>query len=391
MLVKRIDLFMPYYSQYDVLHHFTIKLYEALIRTGVDCRLLKGEKYNPRPFLNQLFDNPPDCTLSFNGLLPDEEDRFFCDLIKMPHVCCLFDSPTLFFPLIKSPYNIITCVDQNATDFFRSLGHKNTLFMPHAVEKNLAYNPDEKRPYDVMLLGSSLDYQAIGESWKKKYPKVLSGALFKAAEKALAEEVFYVNAVVEAVNEATQSQMKIENLDMISLLDEFEMYVRGKDRVHLLKSLRDVHIAIVGQSKEQWERDLGKGSNFSFLGQVPFDQALQLMGQTKILLNSCAWILAGGHERIYTGMAAGAVVVTQENSYLKETFQDEENILFYRPQTLSSLSQKITSLLSNEPKRTAMMHKGRETVLHHDTWDHRASTLVKQLGPIIENMTALKE
>lgn len=389
-MIRRVDFFLPYYSQYDVLHHFTIKLYEAFLRLGVDCRLLTAEKYNPRPFLTQLFDNPPDCTLSFNGLLPDEEDRFLCDMVQMPHVCCLVDSPTLFFPLVKSQYNIITCVDRNASAFFKSLQHANTLFMPHAVERNL-HNATQEKIYDVALLASCLDYNAIAEEWKKKYPKVLSDGLLEAAERTLAdEEAFYINTFVEAFDNflKSSSQMNIEALDMISILDQYEMYIRGYDRVRLVQSIKDVRIDIFGQSKEMWQRYLGKNNNCTFHEKVPFEEALKVMSQSKILLNSCAWIRAGGHERIYSGMASGAVLVASENSFMKETFRDGENILFYKGETLKNLDHKISQLLNDSAKREEIASKGRNTVLHHHTWDHRAAALLKELSPIIHGLSA---
>src|SRR5262249_10865415 len=96
-MIKHIDLFMPpNISQYGVLHHFTIKMNEALQRSGVRSRILEAQKDNPKPFLSELFNEIPDCTLSFNGLLPDKEGRFFCDLVKIPHVACTIDSPNAF-------------------------------------------------------------------------------------------------------------------------------------------------------------------------------------------------------------------------------------------------------------------------------------------------------
>ncbi len=76
-MIKRIDVFMPPRSQYGVLHHFTRKLSEALGRAGVEASLLEAQYDNPKPFLDKIFSDRPDCTLSFNGLLPDREGRFF--------------------------------------------------------------------------------------------------------------------------------------------------------------------------------------------------------------------------------------------------------------------------------------------------------------------------
>lgn len=385
-MIKRIDLFMPIRSRYGVLYHFTKMLYEALMRTGVQCRILVPDKQNPRPFLAQLFNEPPDCTLSFNGVLPDEEDRFLCDMLKIPHICCLVDSPNQFIPLIKSPYNIITCADRSGCDFFKRLNHEKTLFMPHAVEKNLTYNPETERPYDVVLLGSCVDYKAIEENWIKNYPQPIRDMLFEAAETTLSDqETSYVQALVLATEilKKRVPGIDINSIDFITLLDELETYVIGYDRVRLIRSIQDARIDIFGATKESWERYLGTQSNCIIHDAVPFDQACEVMKQSKIMLNSCIAIKAGGHERIYAGMAQGAALFASENSYMRETFKDNENILFYTTQNINSVNDRINELLGDEKKRAAIAKKGHQTVMNYHTWDHRAVALLKNISPFI--------
>lgn len=386
-MIKRIDLFMPVRSRYGVLPHFTNMLYEALMRAGVHCRILVPDKQNPRPFLAQLFNEPPDCTLAFNGVLPDEEDRFLCDMLKVPHICCLVDSPTQFIPLIKSPYNIITCADRSGCEFFKRLNHEKTLFMPHAVEKTLTYRPDAERPYDVVLLGSCIDYKAIEEQWNRNYPKSILDMLFEAAEITLSDqETSYVQALVIATENLKKRDpgIDINTIDFITLLDDLETYVIGFDRVRLVRSIRDARVDIFGSTKENWERYLGTQSNCIIHEPVPFDQACEVMKQSKIMLNSCIAIKAGGHERIFSGMAQGAALLASENNYMRETFQDNENILFYTTQNLNAVNDKINALLIDEKKRAVIAKKGHDTVMNHHTWDHRAIALLTNIAPFIE-------
>lgn len=385
-MIKRIDLFMPIRSRYGVLFHFTSMLYEALMRAGVHCRILVPDKQNPRPFLAQLFNDPPDCTLSFNGVLPDEDDRFLCDMLKVPHICCLVDSPTQFIPLIKSPYNIITCTDRSGCDFFRRLHHEKTLFMPHAVEKTLTYQPDAERPYDVVLLGSCVDYKAIEESWKENYPKHILNALYEAAEITLSDqETSYVQALVLATENLKKKhpEIDINTIDFITILDELETYVIGYDRVRLVQSIQDARIDIFGNSKSNWERYLGSQSNCIIHEAIPFDQACEVMKKSKIMLNSCIAIKAGGHERIYAGMALGAALLASENNYMRETYRDNENILFYTSQNLAAVNDKVNALLADEKKRAALAKSGHDTVMAHHTWDHRAVELLKNITPFM--------
>lgn len=390
-MIKHIDLFMPVQSQYGVLHHFTIKFSEALIRAGVNCRILTAERENPRPFLAQLFNDPPDCTLSFNGVLPDDENRFLCDMLKIPHVCCLVDSPLNFLPLVKSPYNIITCVDRSGCDFFKKMHFKNTLFMPHAVEKSLTYYPNAKRPYDVLMPGSCIDYEAVAKTWQSKYPKALTEALYAAAEITLSDqETSYVDALAQTIEQFSKAHksIDIQAFDFISILDELETYVVGYDRVRLIKSIRDARIDIFGNSKSQWEHYLGKQKNCVIHEAVPFEEVIGLMRQAKIVLNSFIAIKAGAHERILTGMALGAAVFASENNFMKETFRDDDNVLFYTSKKLEAINDRVNTLLQDEDKRSGIAQRGHDTVIHHHTWDQRADMLLKALPALLNEITA---
>lgn len=392
-MIRRIDLFMPPLSQYGVLHHFTKKFYEALMRAGVNCRLMEAERKNPRPFLLQLFNDPPDCTLSFNGLLPDDEGRFFCDMIKIPHVACLVDSPNHFFPLIRSPYNIITCVDRFSCDFFKGMKYDNVLFMPHAVEKNIVYHPDEDRPYDVLFLGSYIDFEQIAAEWKKKYPESLCKAMQEAAEITLSDQTTpYVQALVQSLQKLSDKDAdpRLQNLDFVELLDELEMYIRGIERVRLIKAIKHARIDVfgTGHSKTVWDRHLGKGHHLVVHEAVPFDQAMELMKHAKIVLNSCAWIKDGAHERTFAGLACGAAVLTGENPFMRSSFTDGESILFYRGDAMNEIDNTISSILKDEPKRRAIAKKGRDIVMQSHTWDNRASLLLKELDPLLKKVKA---
>lgn len=391
-MVKRIDVFMPPKGQYGVLHHFTEKFYEALARNKVECRLLEAERNNPKPFLEKIFNDPPDCTLSFNGLLPDDEGRFFCDMIQIPHVACLVDSPNQYLTLIKSPKTIITCPDRFSCDFFRGLNFHNVLFMPHGVEKELQANKDKKKRYDVVMLASCIDYEAIKKKWKAEFPPALFKALEEAAEITLSDqETSYVQAFVQTLDRQVSKPGGVDprQIDFFTVLDQLENYIRGKDRVELVKGIKDAKIDIFGSGfgNTTWEKYLGKQRNCTLHDAVSFEQALEIMKNTKILLNSCAWIKNGAHERIFAGIACGALVITNENIYMRENFKSDENIVFYHHGKWSEVNEKVNHYLKNDKDREHVIEKGKEEVKLHHTWDKRAQQLIKELKPILKRVS----
>lgn len=389
-MIKRIDLFMPPKSQYEVLHHFTRELGEALGRTGVSIRILEAERDKPKEFLDTLFSDPPECTLSFNGLLPDGEGRFFCDLIHIPHVACLVDSPNHFLDLTKSKNSIITCVDRFACDFFHGLNFHNVLFMPHAVDKNLVSASIEgKRPIDLLMLGSYNDYESIKETWRKQFDDSLYKAVLEAAESALADKTISCpQALAKALDNLVKT-VSYENLNQINfllLLDQLEDYITGKDRVELIRAIKGVQIHIVGVGSERWKKSLGNASNIIYHSPVTYDQAINLMKQSKIVLNSCPKIKNGAHERILAGLACGALVITNDNLFVHENFKAGESILYYPPNHWSEINEQIQLYLNDDKKRLEIVRKGREIVRNGHTWDHRAAVLVNELEPILNKI-----
>lgn len=388
--MKRIDLFMPPRSNYGVLHHFTKILHEAFQRKGVRSRLLEAKKNDPAPFLKAIFDDPPECTLSFNGLLPDDKGNFFCDMINIPHVACLVDSPTSYVPLAHSKKTIITCVDRPSIDFFKGLGASNLLFLPHAVESTLAPEKNGKRDYDVVFLGSCIDYEGLRASWDKKYSASLRKAMDNAVEIALNNgNIPYYRAFVEALNDEVNRQTGIdpEKVDFLAILDDLEMYIRGLDRIELIKAIKDAKVDIFGSGEGGgWQKYLGKQSNVTIHEAVPFEQALEIMKHTKVVLNSSPWIKYGVHERILAALACGALVITNENGYIQDHFNDGESIVLYPSRRWDKANHRVNEYLANDAKRSEVADAGRKVVMNSETWDHRAAQLIKELPPLLKKI-----
>jgi len=389
-MIRRIDLFMPPFSQYGLLHHFTKQMYEALMRHGVEARLLEADYHNPKKFLDAIFASPPECTLSFNGLLPDSEGRFFCDLVKIPHIACLVDSPNRFVELIKSKRTIVTCVDRFSCNFFQGLGLPHVFFMPHAVSPSLCPPKEEgKKEYDAVLLASFIDYEAIRNGWADKYPTAVHWALHEAAEEALRNgERSYVEIFVEAFDRQLQTLGGVDprTINLVAILQDLEDYINGKDRVELVRSLQGIRLDIFSQAKEEeWKKYLGKEfGNVQLHGAIPFDEALEVMKLSRVILNSCPSLRLGGHERVFAGLACGAALLSSDSAYLRETFTAGKDILFYQHGDRNGIANMVESLIKDEGKRFELANRGREVVMEYHTWDERAKMLLQRVPSMLD-------
>src|SRR5437868_14229568 len=122
---RKIDFLLPRTSQYEVLHHFTRKFYEAFVRAGYQCRLLERDEQFTLPLRD-----PPQLSIGFNGAPRNSEGEMFCDLQGIPYLAYLVDPPYHFPYLFTSPNIIMSCDDRTGCQLLQTLGFERNLFLP---------------------------------------------------------------------------------------------------------------------------------------------------------------------------------------------------------------------------------------------------------------------
>lgn len=378
--LKRIDLFMPPRGQYGSLHHFTTSLYRALVKLGAAPRLLESSYEDKEALRKVIMENPPAMTLSFNGLLPDEEERFFSDEMRIPHLAYVVDPPTLFFPLVHSPYTLIASIDHYFASLFQAAGGKRVLFMPHAVETDLLTKPERARKYGVVMLASFLDPLQIEKEWKKQFPEAVVKLMHEAVEATLSDaSTSYIQIFLALLDKNTQIDRS--HINTFEILVELERLVTNQSRLLLLKAL-DFPITLFGRGADElnWPRLLKKKKpEVEALGPISYTEALEVMRESKVVLNSCPAIKKGGHERIFSALYAGALVITDENVFMQDQFR--EGIPFYTYLEASRVNNLVREALQNEGERCMMVRKAQAVVEKNHTWDRRAETIIRFILP----------
>jgi len=391
MILKRIDLFLPSVEKHELLNYFTNNFYDALLRLGVNCRRLESERLNPLPFLKQIFDDAPECTLSFNGLLPDAEGRFFCDMLKMPHVSYLVSSPHHFFSLTNTSLNVIACSDRLYAQIYKSMGHNNTLFLPHGVDPNLHHHEEVSKKYDVLFIDNGVNWQSIQQEWEKKYPENIAKAMAEAADETFKKEgISSVQALASSLQRHA-GEVKLrdkEEFNLSVMLDEVEDYLRSKNTCCIAEALKGCNCHVIGSkgSLRSWQQQFGSNKSFTFEEKENLSSVIIAMRKSKIIINGSPVVKDGTDDYTFMAMVSGAAVMTSNNRYLQEHFKDGEELIYYSQTGLSSLAEKVKMLLADDGARTSLAMKGKNSVLHHHTWDHRAATLIKEIAPIIEQI-----
>lgn len=374
-------------SQYHVLHHFTTKLHEAFLRAG-----FLSEIRREKNFLDIEKDSP-DMTVGFNGAPRDKNTgTLLYDEIHIPHLSLLVDPPFRFFYLTKSSYSMIGCDDRAGCQLLNLVDFKKNFFLPHAVEPELTFDPKEERPFDVVMLATFIDHEERRKNWKTKFPPSIRKVMDDAIEMTFSDPALSFIAALDKAfveDQLLHPQVPFEGVSLIEVFEEIEIYIKGRDRAELIKSVPDSTVHIFGSQIDQldWKRYLGTNHpNIEVHGAVNYPQALEIMKKSKVLLNPSIKNKAGAHERIFAGLACGAVVITNESAYLRETFEDGQGLNFYTSANRNSLNDQVQDFLSNEKKRIREAELGREITMKHHTWDNRVETIMLHVPSYLKSI-----
>lgn len=383
--------FLVNYNLYESKRYFTRKFAEALNRKGVETKVfdVKESALNADT-IESIKRYAPDLTASFNSLLPVSENKYLWDYLKIPHWSILVDPAVYSLQYTKSPYSILSCVDASDLEAIRSNQFSNAFFFPHAVEKELAPG-NEKRIYDVVFLGSCYDYESLRASWRQRNVEGVNKVLDDAIELFFSRpEMSLAQALATAWRESKQNPAGVDFSALFYYLDN---YTRGKDRVELIRSIKDAHVHVFGDlSKDNavgilgWKQYLAKQPNVTLHESVPYWQAMNVLRQSKICLNSMPFFKQGSHERVLAGLACGAVPITTENAYFRQFFKEGQDLHYYDMGNREAVNALVNNLLSDEGKRQTMAAKGRALVMENYTWDQRAEEMFEQVPQIIERI-----
>jgi hypothetical protein len=357
-----------------ILNRFREVLCEGLQKAGAHVSTIDLDAVDLKTLLNTIFRAPPDSTFAFNGIrkLPDGES--LAEKIGVPHACWLVDSAHFWREYSQMPLQLIITPDQTSADLFRKWG-ANAHFLPHGGEV-LPFIKEKEYP---LTFFSSIDDPALTESrWAALYPQAFVSQLKELAEQVLSNpELTY--------QEAMKSLVDLDDPQSDELLQTFDVYLRAKEKISLIQSLKGLPLHIFGrvgvESSKTFREILGEGcESFVFHEPRDFQSSLEVLQRSSIVLNSSPMFKTGAHERIFYGQGAGALMLTNETPWIRQHYEVGKEIVTYQGGKGSETHEKITALLKNPSDLERMALLGREKMARHHTWDKRATQLLQLLS-----------
>lgn len=338
----RILLLQNVGSRYGVLEAMTNDLGKAFARQGVETKVFDRWEEGPSSLLKTIQEFRPHSTFGIN-LFAHKELPF--DLYGVNHICLCVDAlshnTVLTEEKIDPKHTAILFTDAWSSDLSETLGMRSFWF-PHAIAKEFLDEvstkkllPLSKRPYDIVLLGSYLDYEQEMVLWKQLFsPKEINllldiiEELLENAESSIQHTLLAFVQKNPAINDALQKN----SLSVWKFIASVELYMRGLDRKRLIQAFRGASIHIFGNG---WT----SSPNCTVHPPISFSSVFDVCAQAKVVLNSTPMIRRGYHERLFLGLAAGACVVTSKLNVPK--LEDIPSLIQYTTSSLSHLSADI--------------------------------------------------
>lgn len=278
------------------------------------------------------------------------------------------------------------CIDRNHVAYIKRFFHniRYVDFLPHGGtamdERDMPVLPLEMRPVDVLYAGSLSKYRI--EMLIPDFDQFRSFDAGELCNQVLQELVRHPARTTEDVLEQYFAELELpitesalgEYISQFRFLDAYAVSFFREQAVRLLVE-NGIRVAVYG---EGWERtDWSGHPNLVLCGKVSAPEVLPLMHHSKIVLNTMTWFKDGSHDRIFNGMLAGAVVVSDSSGYLQEHFENHREIELFELSDIGELPVIVQDLLDDLSHAQQIADAGRVKALGEHTWENRARVLAE--------------
>jgi len=336
--------------------------------------LLKALNLNPKPAF----------ILSIHGYAHDLQagnGQSLYDLYQIPFLALSLDNVTCYPISIKheSRFTFWGLYDKPDLDYAIKYinPNKNYFFAPNAGFSSSAPPTSfHERDYDIMFCGTIFDPEYYKNNWKQ-----FSNPHLDALCESMLEILLPDNrkSPFEAIEEALRCLGILSFNDVgnnfHALVNVVSSYVRGYRRKALLNELAQAGLKIhcFGHKKQLEKLDNPNLIIHDFLYTREY---LEVLGRSKIVLNTTPNGKYSVTERQLSAMMNGAAVATDTNDYIEQSFTDNTSIIGFSHKDYKSLADKLSYLLASPQKLEEIARNGEEAAKKNHTVRHRAADLI---------------
>lgn len=380
----RIILFEGAYATLDL---FTEEIHKELLKRNYEVLIFDVNDYNKSLMgLAQFVQKKVDMVISYNNLGFNMElvpEKNIWEQLGIPFVNILMDHPFHYKEALdKAPKDsFILCVDRKHVDYIKRFwpSIENVHFMAHGgayVEQGKAL---KERDIDVLYAGGlSVDLVEGLKPDISKYKEFDANELVEYATQRLISnnELLTEDVIEEFLVErgiVLEDEILSQVITDMRIVDSYAVsYFREKVIETLIKN--GIKVTVYGNGWEK--RKCMQNPNFYYGGLVKPDEVLELMKDSKIVLSTMTWFKDGSHDRIFHGMMAGAVCITDHSKYISEVVFDKENGFIFKLNDMEKLVQDVKNILNETYDNEKIAKAGRKCAVENHMFDKRVDFIL---------------
>lgn len=331
---------------------------------------------------------PVTAVISLNNIglhLQFEDGKNIWDQYHIPFYNIMMDHPFHYKTALDTAPDqmVLLCMDKNHVNYVKRFytNIKQVQFFPHAgieIHKEREQKiPVAERKIDVLYAGGLSRYAA--EGLIPDLGRIQEFDAFAFVKNVLERLIKNPECTTEYVIEQCLGEINLkfndEKLgDMITELRFLDSLAVSFYREQMIRTLTDcgIQVTVFGLG---WDRCEWESPNLIYGGTLLPMQILELMNESKVVLNTMTWFKRGAHDRIFNGMLAGAAVVSDSSEYMQEQFADGNQLRMFSLQNLKELGEAVKDLLSNVNGVQTMADCGYQTAKEHHMWKNRLKDL----------------
>ncbi len=376
----------------DTLDLYTEEFVKIFTRQGSICLVLDAANMEDAWIqLKAFLLEPVTAVISMNNIglhLEIEDGINIWDHFQTPFYNILMDHPFHYKKALDTAPRQMTllCMDRNHITYVkRFFPHINKIsFFPHAgiatgtIEQNINNTVRLKeRKIDVLYAGGLSRYAAeglipdLGKIKDFDAFALVKNALEKLIQNPDLTTEDVIEHCLEDINLKLNDQRLGEIITELRFIDSFAVSFYREQMVRVLAE-SGITVTVFGTG---WDRCEWRHPNLVYGGEIPPAGILELMKQSKVVLNTMTWFKRGAHDRIFNGMLAGAAVVSDESEYLKEHFINGKQLKMFSLQNVGRLAQTVQDLLIHTDKAQSMADCGYQTSIQSHQWINRLRDL----------------
>ena len=363
----------PLWSMKEMMEGFV----DGFAQQGIDCELVVTEEDGSggQRFAEALGELSPQTSLivDFNARL------------RMPQVnsfrrySYITDHPFAFIEQIAAlPENaVFSYVDRSHGAFADLLGFKaKSFFIAHGGRAPLAKpSPIKNRSIGSLFSGrltSSPRLDDLRKGFEGNDPKIITIAVETAIATSQGAVIMDTLSDISAAEGVGLEELGASGV--ATLLRAASNYGEAKARHDLIMNGSAGPITVIGDVAPDFFQT--PPPKASFVGPKPYSEVLEIMADSKRLLNVVPIYPQGSHERVFDAMASGTVIGTDLSSYLAESFTHGEHLYFHN-QDESALND---FLAAPDSQLQSMSDAAAPIYEKHHTWAIRAQEVLTALG-----------